>query len=87
MQNAIDRLISKGGCTVLVVAHRLSTVVNADKIAVLQDGQIVEEGTHSELLELDGAYANLVAKQLQGASGAPVGKDEGESEAEANRFD
>ena len=52
----------------LVVAHRLSTVVNADKIAVLDDGKVVEQGKHAELLELKGVYSNLVAKQLQGPS-------------------
>lgn len=51
--------------TVVVVAHRLSTVKNADKIVVLEDGQIVEEGTHIELSELKGKYFELVKNQLE----------------------
>ena len=48
--------------TVIVIAHRLSTVVNADKIVVLEDGQVMEEGTHSELMKRGGAYYNLYKK-------------------------
>lgn len=51
--------------TVVVVAHRLSTVSNADKIVVLEKGSIIEEGTHSELVALKGAYYNLVRNQLE----------------------
>lgn len=51
--------------TVIVVAHRLSTVKNADNIVVLQDGCIVEQGTHQELSMLKGAYYNLVKNQLE----------------------
>jgi len=52
------------GRTVVVVAHRLSTVKHADKIVVLQNGEIVEEGTHTELSELRGKYYELVKNQL-----------------------
>ncbi len=52
------------GRTVVVIAHRLSTVMNADKIVVLEKGEIIEEGTHFELLELKGSYFNLVKNQL-----------------------
>jgi len=65
VQNAIDKLIQRGGCTVVVVAHRLSTVVNADKIVVLDKGCIAEEGTHEELITNDGIYKSLVNNQLQ----------------------
>jgi len=47
------------GCTTLVIAHRLSTIVHADEIVVLESGTIVERGTHSALLQTDGAYAAL----------------------------
>lgn len=53
------------GKTVVVVAHRLSTVKNADKIVVLEKGKIIEEGTHSELTAMRGAYFNLVKNQLE----------------------
>ncbi len=55
-------------CTTIVVAHRLSTVVSADKILMMEAGTIVEEGTHVELLRRGGSYAALVASQL----GPPV---------------
>lgn len=58
VQMALDRAIS--GRTVIVIAHRLSTVVNADKIVVMQDGAVVEEGTHEALARRpDGLYARL----------------------------
>jgi ATP-binding cassette subfamily B protein/subfamily B ATP-binding cassette protein MsbA len=49
--------------TVLVIAHRLSTIVRADQIIVLEKGQVVEQGNHQELLELDGKYAHYWALQ------------------------
>ena len=53
------------GRTVVVVAHRLSTVRSADKIIVLDKGKIVEEGTHADLTKLKGAYYELVKNQLE----------------------
>lgn len=53
------------GRTVLVIAHRLSTVQSADTVAVVSDGQIVEKGNHEELLAKDGVYSALVRRQLQ----------------------
>jgi len=51
-------------CTVLMVAHRLSTVMSCDRILVMENGQIVEEGTYDELLEADGLFSRLVRKQV-----------------------
>ena len=53
------------GKTVIIVAHRLSTVMNADQIVVLDEGKIVEKGTHEELTNLKGHYYNLVRNQLE----------------------
>jgi ATP-binding cassette subfamily B protein len=64
VQEAIGRLVR--GRTTFVIAHRLSTVVNADRILVLKDGRIIETGTHPDLLDRDGYYASLVRKQTSG---------------------
>lgn len=53
------------GKTVVIVAHRLSTVQNAGKIVVLEHGRIVEEGNHQELTNRKGVYYNLVKNQLE----------------------
>ena len=66
VRQALQRLMK--GRTTLVIAHRLSTVRDADRIVVLDSGQVAEEGTHRELLAVGGLYAQLVAKQLVGAS-------------------
>jgi ABC-type multidrug transport system fused ATPase/permease subunit len=63
VQEALDRLMR--GRTVLVIAHRLSTVVNADKICVIAKGQVVEEGSHAQLLEKGGAYSQLMKTQVK----------------------
>jgi ATP-binding cassette subfamily B protein len=61
VQDALDKLMK--GRTSIVIAHRLSTIRNADNILVLQHGDILESGTHQELIEKKGLYADLVALQ------------------------
>lgn len=48
----------------VVIAHRLSTIVSADKIICMRKGDIIEQGTHEELLAMDGSYKKLVSRQL-----------------------
>ena len=63
IQNAMDNLME--GRTAFVIAHRLSTIRNADLILCLDGGDIVEQGTHHELLELGGYYAQLYNSQFE----------------------
>ena len=64
VQDAFDRMME--GRTSLVVAHRLSTVRNADCILVIDGGHIIEDGTYDELIEKNGFFAELVARQQLG---------------------
>src|SRR5690606_20270387 len=64
IQEALDRLTRNR--TTFVIAHRLATVVNADRIFVFKGGTIIETGSHSKLMEMDGYYASLVKKQTRG---------------------
>lgn len=63
IKNALQKLMK--GKTTIVIAHRLSTVLHADKICVVMNGKIIEEGTHKELIEKKGEYANLYEKQFE----------------------
>ena len=61
VQEAINRV--NPGTTKIIIAHRLSTIRNADKIFVMKKGEIIEEGTHEELISMKGFYHSLVASQ------------------------
>ena len=63
IEDALSKLLV--GRTTLIIAHRLSTVQRADRLAVLEHGRIVEEGTHGQLLELGGLYARLYQRQFR----------------------
>ena len=67
VQDALARLMK--GRTTLVIAHRLSTIEHADRVVVLADGQITEQGTHQQLLQADGLYARLHAQHLSPGAG------------------
>ena len=64
VQQALDRMMK--GRTTIVIAHRLSTIINADRILAMQDGRIVEMGSHRELIAAGGYYARLYETQLRG---------------------
>lgn len=65
IQEALQEVLE--GRTAILVAHRLSTIQHCDQILLLEHGKVVERGTHRELMELNGAYANLVRHQLEKA--------------------
>jgi ABC-type bacteriocin/lantibiotic exporter with double-glycine peptidase domain len=71
-ERKIEQNLSQIPCTRIVIAHRLSTVRDADLILVLDKGAIVERGTHDELIRLGGKYAELVASQGNDSSRTPV---------------
>ena len=72
VQEALERLMV--GRSTLVIAHRLSTVKDADRVLVLDHGTVVERGTHAELVEVEGLYRQLVERQfLTGSTGEAQG--------------
>ena len=60
-------------CTVFIIAHRLSTVIDADLIVVMADGRVVDQGTHAQLLDRCRAYQTLTQNQLQPVTASAVG--------------
>jgi len=69
---ALDSLLP--GCTVILAAHRLATVQSADRIFVLKEGRLVEEGTHEELVRKGGEYSSIFEEQLHSAKGVKSGE-------------
>jgi hypothetical protein len=67
-ERMVHRNLSALGCTRIVIAHRLSTIVDADLILVMEDGRIVQQGTHDELMLVPGAYRQQVTAQLRSTS-------------------
>lgn len=63
IQQAINNM--KGKYTILIIAHRLSTVIDSDRIILIDDGKLIAEGSHKELLETCDMYKNLYKKDLQ----------------------
>lgn len=76
VQKSIDKIVSDTSQkrTILSIAHRLSTIKNADRILVFDNGRIIEDGNHQDLIDLNGVYANLVATQdMNGGAGGSGG--------------
>ncbi|MFW6108135.1 MAG: ATP-binding cassette domain-containing protein, partial [bacterium] len=71
IQEAMDRLVRDR--TTFAIAHRLSTLRNADRLIVLEDGEMIEEGTHEELMARDGVYAELCQTQAEFATSITAG--------------
>jgi ATP-binding cassette subfamily B protein len=83
VQEALARLTR--GRTTLAIAHRLGTVVGADRILVLKNGRVVEEGTHAQLVELGGYYRSLVERQARGLLPATDGSSLSSDEEQEDR--
>ena len=75
IQESLDEMMQ--GKTVIAIAHRLSTIAAMDRLIVMDDGRIIEQGTHTELLGKNGTYARLWHHQ----SGGFLGEDQGVAEA------
>ena len=67
-ERAVLEQLAKLPCTRIVIAHRLSTIREADLILVMEDGRVVEQGTHAELVLASGAYARLIAAQMESST-------------------
>jgi ATP-binding cassette subfamily B protein len=77
IQQALDRLMV--GRTTLILAHRLSSVIGADRILVLDDGRVVDSGSHDELIGRDGPYRRLMGTQAEERAGAVAARRDGEA--------
>jgi ATP-binding cassette subfamily B (MDR/TAP) protein 1 len=84
VQRALDSLMK--GRTTLIIAHRLSTIRNADKIFLLKNGKIIEQGSHQELIDMDGYYRTLIQAQMQSDSKeeVPIEKKPSETRKPSN---
>ena len=70
MQEALNHIMASRSHTTVVIAHRLSTIKSADKIVVLDQGRVAEQGTHDQLMEIEGGiYRDLVEAQSTGRDG------------------
>ncbi|HVJ44435.1 MAG TPA: ABC transporter ATP-binding protein [Dongiaceae bacterium] len=74
IQSALDRLMQ--GRTTLILAHRLSSIIDCDRILVLEKGRVAESGSHAALLSQGGIYAGLMAEQVRDGAGRPVEADD-----------
>ncbi|HME90582.1 MAG TPA: ATP-binding cassette domain-containing protein, partial [Myxococcaceae bacterium] len=69
-EKAVQAELAKLQCTRIIIAHRLSTIAEADLLLVMDQGRVIEQGTHRQLISRGGAYEKLVSAQLQKAAGA-----------------
>eukprot|EP01045_Picozoa_sp_COSAG04_P014493 COSAG04_NODE_1089_length_8333_cov_16.387782_9_plen_146_part_00 len=86
MQKALDAMLVAHNGVALVIAHRLTTIKNCDQIVVLDAGVRVEQGTHSELLEIPCAFANDGNKDDPDGTGAEVAEEDGRGELTAGYY-
>ncbi|KAL3936128.1 MAG: hypothetical protein SGBAC_008483 [Bacillariaceae sp.] len=84
VHKALSNLIAESHATVVLVAHRLSTVVNADSICVVDQGSVLEQGNHDELVAKGGIYASMVAKQIKKKSDHLEQEEKGKDGSQEN---